>query len=152
MALWVGIKSFDLFSYYPQREGRGRSYKSACHGWLDRNGLLFLRVASIGTSNIWFMCSCSACLKPLRSFLCSGDNALWVDTSQFPTPFKEEAPRHSVMGFLCSFFKWTRLWSREEFTLEDMADRIGRNVAARYFVSLSLKSKAFPGVFDVALY
>ena len=152
MAPWVEIKSFDLFPYYPQREGRGRSYKSACHGWLDQNGPLFVGVSSIGTSNIWFMCSCSVCLKPLWSFLCSGDNALWVDTAQFPTPFKEEAPRHSVMGVLCSFFKWTRVWSRGKFTFEGMADRIGRNVAAHCYVSLSLKSKAFPGVFDVALY
>lgn len=37
-------------------------------------------------------------MKPLQSFLCSGGNALWVDISQFPTPFKEEAHKHSALG------------------------------------------------------
>lgn len=52
MSLWVEIKSFDLFSYYPQHEARGRSYKSVCHGWLDQNGFLVVRVASIGASSV----------------------------------------------------------------------------------------------------
>lgn len=37
-------------------------------------------------------------MKPLQSFLCSGGNALWVDISQFPMPFKEEAHKHSALG------------------------------------------------------
>lgn len=69
MALWVEIKSFDLSCYYPQHEGRGRSHKSVCHGWLDQNGLLFVRATSMGSSNVWFLCSCSTCLKPLQFYL-----------------------------------------------------------------------------------
>ncbi|NXN34947.1 CO7A1 protein, partial [Rhinoptilus africanus] len=48
----------------------------------------------------------NVCMKPLRSFLCSGGNTFWVVISQFPTLFKEEARKRSTLGVFSSLFKW----------------------------------------------
>lgn len=92
-------------------------------------------------------------MKPLQSFLCSGGNALWVDISQFPTPFKEEAHKHSALGGGSAHFSSRHGFGRGGVVaFEDSAGRIGRTGAAHLCASLSLKTKDFPRVFAMALY